>query len=342
VEVLSPEAIPGAREGILKIPILFNNPYLLRPFERLTKAYGTPEYGEVEPTAFLALSFLLMFGLMFGDVGQGAVLFLLGYVIFRRFFRYTDYGIILMECGVASVIFGFLYGSFFGVENLLPVLWFSPMQDIAYFIKIAVLFGVGAISLGLILGFINSLRLKTPRLPAAGLLAALIYWVLAGLGVRYLLTGALEWDFWVAVGVGGVILLMGIYLLRHLCLNLPQPRRNRRGRQLLEGIIEVVDGTIPVAFTSLYRITAFAMTLRRTSPSSPGGHLNRMGWRVYWLIISGKHGHHPPGGVGGFHSDCPAGVLRIHEQVFPRGRGALQTSGARGGAVKSSKFKVQG
>jgi len=49
-----------------------------------------------------------MFGLMFGDVGQGVVLFLLGYVIFRRFFRYTDYGIILMEGGVASVIFGFL------------------------------------------------------------------------------------------------------------------------------------------------------------------------------------------------------------------------------------------
>ena len=161
VEVLSPEAIPGAREGVLKIPILFNNPYLLRPFERLTKAYGTPAYGEVEPTAFLAVSFLLMFGLMFGDVGQGAVLFLLGYVIFRRFFRYTDYGIILMECGVASVIFGFLYGSVFGVENLLPALWFSPMKDIAYFIKIAVLFGVGAISLGVILSFINALRLKT-------------------------------------------------------------------------------------------------------------------------------------------------------------------------------------
>jgi len=61
---------PGGAEGILKIPILFNNPYLLRPFERLTKAYGTPAYGEVEPTAFLAVSFLVMFGLMFGDVGQ--------------------------------------------------------------------------------------------------------------------------------------------------------------------------------------------------------------------------------------------------------------------------------
>jgi len=92
------------------------------------------------------------------------VLFLLGYVIFRRFFRYTDYGIILMECGVASVIFGFLYGSVFGVEDLLPVLWFSPMQDIAYFIKIAVLFGWGH-QPGLILSFINSLRLKTRACP---------------------------------------------------------------------------------------------------------------------------------------------------------------------------------
>jgi V/A-type H+-transporting ATPase subunit I len=134
VEVLSPEAVPGAREGILKIPILFNNPYLLRPFERLTTAYGTPAYGEVEPTAFLAVSFLLMFGLMFGDVGQGAVLFLLGYVIFHRFFRYTDYGIILMECGwppssSASVRQRLRAG------DLVPALWFRPMKEIPYFSK---------------------------------------------------------------------------------------------------------------------------------------------------------------------------------------------------------------
>ncbi len=294
VEVLSPEAIPGAREGVLKIPILFNNPYLLRPFERLTTAYGTPAYGEVEPTAFLAVSFLLMFGLMFGDVGQGAVLFLLGYVIFHRFFRYTDYGIILMECGVASVIFGFLYGSVFGVENLLPVLWFSPMQDITYFIKIAILVGVGAISLGLILGFVNALRLKTPRLPAANLLAALIYWILAGLGVRYLLTGALEWDFWVAVGVAGVTLLMVvIYILQRLWLAPPpaEPATEGRGIRLLEGIIEVVDGTIRfVANTiSFIRIAAFALAHAGLfiAVFSLADTLNRMGGGglVYWLTI---------------------------------------------------------
>ena len=294
VEVLSPEAIPGAREGVLKIPILFNNPYLLRPFERLTKAYGTPAYGEVEPTAFLAVSFLLMFGLMFGDVGQGGVLFLLGYVIFRRFFRYTDYGVILMECGVASVIFGFLYGSVFGVEDLLPALWFSPMKDIAYFIKIAVLFGVGAISLGLILSFINALRLKTPRLPAAGLLAALIYWILAGLGVRYLLTGALAWDFWVAAGVSGVTLLMGIiYILQRLWLAPPPAEAVTEGAgvRLLEGIIEVVDGTIRfVANTiSFIRIAAFALAHAGLfiAVFSLADTLNRMGGGgvVYWLTI---------------------------------------------------------
>jgi V/A-type H+/Na+-transporting ATPase subunit I len=294
VEVLSPEAIPGAREGVLKIPILFNNPYLLRPFERLTTAYGTPSYGEVEPTAFLAVSFLLMFGLMFGDVGQGAVLFLMGYVIFRRFFRYTDYGIILMECGVSSVIFGFLYGSVFGVEDLLPALWFSPMQDIAYFLKIAILFGVGAISLGLILSFINALRLKTPRLPGAGLLAALIYWVLAGLGVRYLLTGALVWDYWVAAGVAGVtVVMVGIYILQRLWLAPPQAENvtDGAGVRLLEGIIEVVDGTIRfVANTiSFIRIAAFALAHAGLfiAVFSLADTLNRMGGggAVYWLTI---------------------------------------------------------
>jgi V/A-type H+/Na+-transporting ATPase subunit I len=294
VEVLSPEAIPGAREGVLKIPILFNNPYLLRPFERLTTAYGTPAYGEVEPTAFLAVSFLLMFGLMFGDVGQGAVLFLLGYAIFRRFFRYTDYGVILMECGVASVIFGVLYGSVFGMEQLIPALWFSPMHNITYFIKIAILFGIAAISLGLILSFINALRLKTPRLPAAGLLAALLYWIIAGLGVRYLLTGALTWDFWVAAGVVGATLVMLIvYILQRLWLAPPpgEAAVEGRGIRFLEGIIEVVDGTIRfVANTiSFIRIAAFALAHAGLfiAVFSLADTLNRLGGGglLYWLTI---------------------------------------------------------
>ena len=294
LEVLSAEAVPGAREGVLKIPILFNNPYLLRPFERLTTAYGTPAYGEVEPTAFLAVSFLLMFGLMFGDVGQGAVLFLLGYVIFHRFFRYTDYGIILMECGVASTVFGCLYGSVFGLEDLIPALWFRPMKEVTYFLKMAIIFGVAAISLGLILSFINALRLRSVRLPGADLLAALFYWILAGLGLRYLLTGAWAWDFWVAVGVAAVTLgLGGVFVLQRLWLAPPKVGSPAEGWSLkiLEGVIEVVDGTIRfVANTiSFIRIAAFALAHAGlfVAVFSLADTLSRMGGGgpAYWLTI---------------------------------------------------------
>jgi V/A-type H+/Na+-transporting ATPase subunit I len=294
VEILSPEAIPGIREGILKIPILFNNPYLLRPFERLTRAYGTPGYGEVEPTAFLAIGFLVMFGLMFGDVGQGAVLLGLGHLIFRRFFRYTDYGIILMECGVSSMVFGLLYGSIFGIEGLLPALWFSPMKNITYFLRISIILGVVFISLGLILSFINVIRLRQVRLPAAGLLAAFFYWILAALGLRYLLTGAMEWDYWVALVVGlatlGITALFTIQRLWPTPVTAPA-RVEGRGLQILEGCIEVVDDTVRyVANTiSFIRIAAFALahaglfiavfSLAETMSHLAGGGV------LYWVTI---------------------------------------------------------
>lgn len=295
VEVLSPEAVPGVREGTLRIPILFNNPFLIRPFERLTRAYGTPGYGEVEPTPILAMGFLLMFGLMFGDVGQGAVLFGLGYLILRRFIRYTDYGIILMECGVSSMVFGLLYGSFFGTEGLLPVLWFSPLKNINYFMKISLLLGLGFISLGLILSFINAVRLKKGRLPAAELLAALFYWILAALGLRYLITGALVWDYWVSVAVAAVsLVLVGLFVLQRFRTEPERPgaQGGGVGMRLLEGAIEVVDGTVRyVANTiSFIRIAAFALahaglfiavfSLAETLGRLQGGGL----W--YWLTVT--------------------------------------------------------
>ncbi len=295
VEVLSPEAVPGVKEGLLKIPILFKNPYLIRPFERLTRAYGTPGYGEVEPTAFLAIGFLVMFGLMFGDVGQGALLLGLGHLIFRRFLRYTDYGIILMECGISSIFFGLLYGSFFGIEGLLPVIWFSPLKNINYFMKISLMLGLGFISLGLILSFINALRLRKRRLPAAALLAALFYWILAALGLRYLITGALVWDFWVSVAVGVIsFVLISLFIIQRLRAEpeKPGPRAEGLGLQILEGAIEVVDGTVRyVANTiSFIRIAAFALahaglfiavfSLAETLGRMKGGGI------LYWLTLA--------------------------------------------------------
>jgi V/A-type H+-transporting ATPase subunit I len=273
-EEIDPEDLRDVREGVAKIPILFNNPLLIRPFEKLTSLYGTPRYQEVEPTVFFALSFLLMFGMMFGDAGQGAVLFLLGYFIFRYNYRYMDYGVIFMECGLSSVLFGCLYGSVFGLEHIIPALWFRPMENIAYFVKVALVVGVALVSLGFVLNLINALRLKEYRslLSAGGLAGTLFYWMLAGSGLKYLFTGRLASGELKLIGWGAAILTAIMLLHRPVLRVLGRYfKRLRPGEtdrpegiftEFMESVVEVFDGIIRyLANTiSFVRLAAFALT----------------------------------------------------------------------------------
>ncbi len=274
VDKVDPEDIREVREGIIKIPILFNNPLLIRPFEKLTSLYGTPSYQEVEPTVFLALSFVLLFGMMFGDVGHGLVLFLAGLYIFRRLYRYMDYGIILMECGVSSALFGILYGSVFGLEDIIPALWLHPMKDINRFMMVSAAIGVGMISLGLILNLINIFRRKkyAELLSAGGLVGALLYWLLAGLAIRYVLSGPpAPIEINIAKAVSGLLLL--IMIVERPLRALMKRRKARSkgikpaqqaglGTMILESVIEALDSVLRfLANTvSFVRVAAFALT----------------------------------------------------------------------------------
>lgn len=200
IEIVDPGELREVAAGTLRIPVLFSNPLFLKPFERLTAAYGVPRYGEVEPTAFLAVSFLIMFGVMFGDVGQGFVLALAGYAIFRTSYHYNDLGVLLIECGIASIIFGCLYGSVFGLENVIPALWFNPMRSVTRAITISIAFGAILISISLILNVINSLRAHetgTAIFGERGLVGAFIYWVCLAVGSRFMLTGEAGVKGWV-------------------------------------------------------------------------------------------------------------------------------------------------
>ena len=186
-----PAALEGVRRARIPVPILLHNPVLIRPFESLLRNYGLPRYGEVEPTAVVAIAFLAMFGFMFGDVGQGLVLFAIGYFIYRRMFRYRDYAVILMECGVFATLFGFLYGSVFGSERWLPALWLHPMHDVGRLVQTAIGFGIAFISLGFALNLLNAVRRRDVNalLDRNGLFAALAYWIAIGLFVRYSIGG---------------------------------------------------------------------------------------------------------------------------------------------------------
>ena len=271
VDVERPEDLPEVAAGALKVPILHRNPILLRPFQKLVALYGTPSYGEIEPTAFFAVSFLLMFGLMFGDVGHGVILFLAGYCLFRWIPRYLDYGILLMEAGSASATFGFLYGSFFGIEGALPVLWMDPMRDLHRFLAVAVGLGVTLVSAGLVLNVLNTWRAGergAALFGPHGLLPAFGYWVIAGLGLRALAAreaGLPAWAVAVLLAVPILLLLFQRPIVARLERGLPARRHEGgdgpRWLAALEACVELVDSVISFFANtiSFLRVAAFAL-----------------------------------------------------------------------------------
>jgi len=139
-------------------PIRLKNFPIIRQFEFFTRLYGLPAYDEIDPTPLLAMTYTLLFGLMFGDVGHGFVLALLG--LYIHFAMQKPLGSILTVVGVSSVGFGFLYGSIFGFEDILPALWRRPMADIAGTLMFAVGIGVGLIILSMCLHMYNAAKTR--------------------------------------------------------------------------------------------------------------------------------------------------------------------------------------
>lgn len=103
-------------------PVKLKNSWLARPFEFFVDMYGLPAYNEVDPTPFVALTYFLLFGMMFADVGQGLVLSLVGWFIMWKGMK-SKLGVVVARCGVSSMFFGVLLGSVFGFEHWLDGFW---------------------------------------------------------------------------------------------------------------------------------------------------------------------------------------------------------------------------
>lgn len=140
--------------GILP-PTKLKNIWLFKPFESLIKMYGIPSYQEEDPTIFFSLTYMIIFGAMFGDVGQGLILLISG-LILKYIYQKIDFGGILNRLGLSSIIFGFLYGSVFGSEEILPALIIRPMANIENILITSVILGIILISLGYIFNIINA------------------------------------------------------------------------------------------------------------------------------------------------------------------------------------------
>ncbi len=180
-----------------EIPTALNNPKLLRPFQMLVGNYADPKYSELDPTPLVAILFPLLFGTMFGDVGHGLILVLIGWLSLTgkvKIFKFLG-GLapIVLACGIMSVIFGFLYGSIMGFEHVIPALWLHPGEDIMTILIITIVAGVVVLSFGYILNIYNLLKVKdwaNAFFSHNGVIGAFLYWSVIGMGVALVLPAA--------------------------------------------------------------------------------------------------------------------------------------------------------
>lgn len=107
-------------------PTKLKNPKFFKPFEMFIEMYGLPASDEMDPTMFVALTYTVIFGAMFGDLGQGAVLFVAGGLLYLT--KKMNLAGIISIAGLCSMFFGVMFGSVFGFENVIPAVWLRPVE----------------------------------------------------------------------------------------------------------------------------------------------------------------------------------------------------------------------
>lgn len=109
---------PSERKD-LKVPTLLKNNKFFEPFEMFVEMYSLPDYNDFDPTVFLGITYCILFGIMFGDLGQGFLLFLAGTYLYDIKKKKAKLLGIISRIGIFAMIFGFLFGSVFGNEEIL-------------------------------------------------------------------------------------------------------------------------------------------------------------------------------------------------------------------------------
>jgi V/A-type H+-transporting ATPase subunit I len=128
-------------------PLVLRNPRWAQPFELFGRLLGMPDRAAVDPSVLLAFIVPLLFGYMFGDVGQGAVLVVAGLALGRRWPALR----LLVAGGISAIIFGFVFGSVFSLETLLAPWWLRPTDRPLPVLMVPLFAGAALLALGLAL-----------------------------------------------------------------------------------------------------------------------------------------------------------------------------------------------
>ena len=170
-------------------PTNLKNNRIVKPFETLVKMYGLPNYSELDPTLFVAITAFLLFGFMFGDVGHGLVIFIIGLIMSKK---KAGLGPVFEAGGIASIIFGILYGSIFGKEDIIPAIFIRPMENIQTMLIYGIIIGVILILISMILNIRNGIKTNNKKkifFDTNGIAGLLFYILILSSAIYYFVKG---------------------------------------------------------------------------------------------------------------------------------------------------------
>ena len=283
-----PEEVPSVVKGKEKVPVELKHGKFVSSFKRMIFSYGSPVYGTVDPTPFVALFFTILFGIMFGDAGQGLIFLLVGILMACKVIKvggWNKFAPIFMAIGCTSMIMGILTGEFFANETLLipvsrfltglfgeprdQILHMMPSSDPHSILNMFKFFGfsvaVGFLinSTGLIINIINNIYKKHPGralFGKNGLCGAVFFWYVIIFVVRiFLFKHEIHMYDWIVIGVSLFGAAFGEPFERLLDGERPV-LENGFGSALISGVVELIEVIIGYMSNtiSFLRVGAFA------------------------------------------------------------------------------------
>ena len=261
----------------------------MKSFERTVLSYGAPLYGTVDPTPFVALFFTLLFGIMFGDAGQGLVFVLVGILMVCKKIKllgWEKFGVVFICVGISSALMGLLTGEFFANEEILApfsrwvtghfgtprdqILPMMPGGDSESITRMFIFFGftigVGFIinSVGIIINIVNQFVLGKPGkaiFGKTGISGAVFFWYVIVFALRVALFKQSPMIFdWVIIGLSLLLTSFGEPIARLIDGERPA-LENGFGSALISGVVEIIEviSSYLSNTVSFVRVGAFAL-----------------------------------------------------------------------------------